>query len=60
MQVLTIIELMRLTRMELTHLPVQITKALPDLPEGPVERQNALITLQNIRWVLLMRYHLTP
>jgi hypothetical protein len=37
----------------------RITNALPDLPEGSAERQNALITLSNIRWVL-MRRDLTP
>ena len=59
MRVLTIIELMRLTRIELTDLLVRITSALADLPEGSVERQKALITLSNIRWVL-MRHDLTP
>ena len=59
MRVLTIIELMRLTRVELTDLLIQITNALPDLPEGSIERQNALITLQNIRTVLA-RHDLTP
>jgi len=53
MRVLSIIELMRLTRIELTELLIRITNALPDLPEGSIERQNALITLQNIRWVLM-------
>jgi hypothetical protein len=60
MRVLTIIELMRLTRMELTGLLIRITNALPTFPEGSPERQNALITLRNIRWVLLMRCDLTP
>ncbi len=50
MRVLTIIELMRLTRIELTDLLVRITNALPDLPEGSIERQNPLINLHNIRW----------
>ncbi len=59
MRVLTIIELMRLTRIELTDLLIQITNALPDLPEGSIERQNALLNLSNIRWVL-MRHDLTP
>jgi hypothetical protein len=49
MRVLTIIELMRLTRIELTDLFVRITSALPDLPEGSIERQNALVTLQSGR-----------
>jgi hypothetical protein len=41
MRVLTIIELMRLTWIELSDLLVRITNALPELPEGSVERQNA-------------------
>jgi hypothetical protein len=49
-----------LTRMELTDLLIRITNALPTLPEGSPERENALITLQNIRWVLMMRCDLTP
>ncbi len=55
MRVLTIIELMQLTRIELTGLLIRITNVLPNLPEGSPERQNALITLRNIRWVLRMR-----
>jgi hypothetical protein len=60
MRVLTILELMRLTRTELTCLLIRITNMLPNLCEGSPERQNALIMLRNIRWVLLMRYHLAP
>lgn len=60
MRVLTIPEFMRLTRLELTKLLVRIINELPNLAEGSVERQNALLTLRNIRLVLLMRYHLTP
>jgi hypothetical protein len=60
MRVLTIVELMRLTRVELTDLLVWIANALPDLPEGSPDRQNALITLQNIRRVLLMRRDPAP
>ncbi len=59
MRVLTIIELMRLTRIELTDLLIRITNTLPDLPEGSIESQNALITLSNIRLVLV-RHDLTP
>ena len=55
MRVPTIIELMRLTRIELTDLLVRITNLLPTLPEGSVERQNALINLRNIRLVLARR-----
>jgi hypothetical protein len=50
---------MRLTRIQLTDLYVRITNVLPDVPEGSIERHNALITLQNIRAVLA-RHDLTP
>jgi hypothetical protein len=40
MQVLSIKELTRLTRIELTDLYVRITNALPDMPEGSANRQN--------------------
>ena len=59
MRVLTICELMRLTRFELTSLLIRITNALPDFPEGSPERENALTNLRNIRWVLA-RHDLTP
>ncbi len=52
MRLLTIIELLRLTRVELTDLLVRITSALPDLPEGSDEREIALTNLRNIRCVL--------
>ena len=55
MRVLTINELMRLTRIELCDLLTRITTALPDLPEGSPERANALMTLRNIRTVLTRR-----
>jgi hypothetical protein len=59
MRVLTVIELMCLTRIELTDLLIRITNALQDLREGSSERQNTLISLSNIRWAL-MRRDLTP
>ena len=55
MRVLTISELMRLTRIELTGLLGQITNALPGLPEGSPDRQSALINLRNISAVLVRR-----
>jgi hypothetical protein len=55
MRVLTINELLRLTRQELCDLAARITATLPDFPEGSVERANALINLRNIRWVLVRR-----
>jgi hypothetical protein len=60
MEVLTITELMRLTRRELCDLLRRIMDALPQLPEGSRERQNALINLCNIRWVLRRRRDLAP
>jgi len=59
MRVLSIKELMRLTRIELTDLYVRITGALPDMPEGSENGQIALINLRNIRTVLA-RHDLTP
>jgi hypothetical protein len=57
--VLTILEPMHLTRIELTDRLVRITNALPELPKGSIERQNAIINMRNICWVL-MRHDLTP
>jgi len=59
MRVLTLTELMRLTRIELCDLLSRITTALPDLPEGSAERQNAFINLRNIR-VMLARRDFSP
>ena len=59
MRVLTICELMRLSKIELCYLLTQITNALADFPEGSPERQNALTNLHNIRSVLA-RHDLTP
>jgi hypothetical protein len=59
MRVLSIKELMRLTRVQLIDLYVRITNALPDMPEGSENRQIALINLSNIR-IVLARYDLTP
>jgi hypothetical protein len=55
MRVLTISELLRLTRKELCDLAAQITAALPHYPEGSAEHANALTNLRNIRWVLAGR-----
>jgi hypothetical protein len=55
MRVLTITELMRLTRRELCDLARRITNELPDLPEGSVELENAHMNLRNIRRVILRR-----
>jgi hypothetical protein len=55
MRVLTLAELMRLTRIELCDLLTRITTALPEFPERSTERQNALINLRNIRSMLARR-----
>ncbi len=55
MRVLTITELMRLTRIELCDLAARITNAWPDFPEGSVALENAHINLRNIRRVLFRR-----
>ena len=55
MRVLTINELMRLTRTELCGLFTQIANELATFPEGSPERDNALSNLRNIRWVLARR-----
>ena len=55
MRVLTLTELMRLTRTELCALAAQVTNALADYPEGSPERDNALTNLRNIRWALARR-----
>ena len=55
MRVLTIIELMRLSKIELCDLLAQITNMLPDFPEGSAEREAADINLRNIRTVLARR-----
>lgn len=55
MRVLTLNELMRLTRTELCGLAAQITNTLTQFPEGSPDRDNALTNLRNIRWVLARR-----
>ena len=55
MRVLTLTELMRLSKIELCDLLARITNALPDFPEGSAERANAVLNLGNIRRVLARR-----
>jgi hypothetical protein len=55
MRVLTINELMRLTRIELCDLAQRITNELPKFPDGLPERANAFTSLRNIRYVLYRR-----
>ena len=53
--VLTINELMRLTRIELCDLARRITNELAKYPEGSPEHANALMSLRNIRYALSRR-----
>jgi hypothetical protein len=55
MMVLSVIELMRLTRIELCDLAARITNALPDYPATSESYANARLTLRNIRRVLARR-----
>ncbi|WP_426422573.1 hypothetical protein [Bradyrhizobium genosp. A] len=59
MHILTINELMRLTRTELCGLLAQITVELSLLSKGSPEHDAALTTLRNIRWALA-RCDLSP
>jgi hypothetical protein len=60
MVVYTIIELMRLTRIELCDLAARITNRLPDYPETSLAYANARMTLRNIRRVLVWRREAEP
>jgi hypothetical protein len=53
--VLTINELLRLTRIELCDLAQRITNELPKFPDSSPERANALTSLRNISYVLARR-----
>ena len=55
MRVLTINELLRLTRTELCDLAQRITNELATFAKGSPEQFNALTTLRNIRHVLARR-----
>ena len=55
MRVLTINELLRLTRTELCNLAAKIANELPMLPDGSPERANAVTSLRNVRFVLARR-----
>jgi hypothetical protein len=60
MVVYTIVELMRLTRIELCDLAARITNRLPDYPETSQAYANARETLKNIRRVLTLRRDALP
>ncbi len=49
-RVLTINELLRLTRRDLCELAARITAELPHYPEGSAELATALTNLRNVRW----------
>jgi hypothetical protein len=55
MRLLTLTELMGLTRIELHDPLTRITATLPNYPEGSLDRANALLNLSNIRLVLARR-----
>ena len=55
MKVLTINELMRMTRSELRGLAARINAELPTFREGSRQRIAAYINLGNIRWELATR-----
>lgn len=60
MMVLTITELMHLTRIELCDLAAKITNRLPDYPETSQAYANARETLRNIRRELAHRLGAPP
>ncbi len=55
MRLLTIFDLMRLTRIELWDLAQRIIGELPAFPDGSPERDSALVSLRNIRYVGISR-----
>jgi hypothetical protein len=59
MNVLTLTELLHMSRSELCALLARIANSLNDLPEGSPERHNALANLYKIRWALA-RGNLSP
>ncbi len=52
MRVLTIVELLRLTRVQLTDRLNRMIGDLSELPEGSDEHEIALTNIRNIRYVL--------
>jgi hypothetical protein len=55
MHVLTINQLLRMTRKELCGLATQISARLPTYREGSPNRTAAFLNLRNIRWALARR-----
>jgi hypothetical protein len=60
MRVLTINELKRMAKIQLSDLAARITNVLPDYPDGSPESIAAHINLRSIRWVLAMRRDFSP
>ena len=52
MKLLSIVELKRLTRLELQSLLEKARRTLDDFPEESFEYENALTNYRNVRWVL--------
>lgn len=59
MQMLSITELMRLTRHELCALLTRTVNALSEYPEDAPERRTVLMNMGNIRWAMA-RHGLAP
>jgi hypothetical protein len=57
MTVLTLTELLRMTRAELLALFAVIAASLVELPEGSPERHNGEANLLKIRWALARGSH---
>ena len=55
MKVLSLIELLQLSRIELCDKLAQLTNAYPDIPEGSAESQIARYNLRLIRRALALR-----
>ena len=55
MRVLTLTELIRLTRTELLALAARMTTALSEFPEGSYEHAAAYVNLRNIRAAMARR-----
>lgn len=60
MKVLSLIELLQLSRVELCDKLAQLTNAYPDLPEGSADRFVAQSNLRVIRRALALRAHEPP
>jgi len=60
MTLLTITELLRLTRIELLTLLRRTTEALVNFAEGSAERHNALVNIRTIHRVLWHRSLVQP